>query len=79
MHSLRVLAQIIESRKSARAVALEGTFARMFSANLLAMISHIQLLLLLPDMTSKVFTSSEAQVAWRIFCTKEALRFALLL
>jgi hypothetical protein len=61
MYGLGMLTEVIESRESARAVALKGAFTSVFS-----------------DVSSKMLTSSEAELARRIFRTIESLGFLLL-
>lgn len=78
VNSLRMLSQIIEARKAPRAVALKGPFSGMFSGRLLGREIRPGQADHLPNVSSQVLTSCEAELTGRKVGTEEALSFLLL-
>lgn len=68
-----MLSEIVESRESASAVTLEGTFTSVFSIQVSKSKQPLEKRNCLPYMPGKMLTSSEAQIAWGIVLAKELL------
>jgi hypothetical protein len=77
VYRLGMLSQIVESRKSSRAVALERSFTGVLPWDSQPWRRKVGTKNL-PDMSRQMFAASETQITRRVVYTKESLRLLLL-